>query len=261
MNTKTLLRLVPATALAALTILAASVARTSPMSASEKAAPAAHAAAPAATRTPLDVAAPKNALQRKGWEIVRSGNARGVTPCSACHGVDGSGRVPGGIPGLAGQEADYLRKQLKDFQTGARTHFMMEPVAQGLSDAGVEAVAAYFAALPPRAVTPSTQQTQVLALGMWIAERGISEKAIPACGSCHGPDGAGVPPMFPRLQGQSAAYVKAQFDRIKRGERQNDPAGMMRAVAAKMSPEEIRAVASYYESLGQQAAPSTASLR
>jgi cytochrome c553 len=207
-----------------------------------------------------DVQAPKDALARKGWSIVRDGNARGATPCSACHGMDGSGRLPAGIPGLAGQEASYLKKQLRDFQSGTRTHFMMQPVAQALSDEDVDAVAAYFSKLPPRAVTPSSQQTQVLAYGMWIAQRGIAEKHVPACGSCHGPDGAGVPPMFPRLQGQSAAYIKAQFERIKRGERANDPGGMMRAVANGMSPEDIRAVAAYFESLGQQAPP-TASLR
>ena len=34
--------------------------------------------------------------------------------CQGCHGVHGEGNAPAAIPRLAGQSAEYLRKQLED---------------------------------------------------------------------------------------------------------------------------------------------------
>jgi cytochrome c553 len=87
-----------------------------------------------------------------------------------------------------------------------------------------------------------------------MADRGIVEKGVPACNSCHGPDGSGVAPLYPRLAGQSAAYIRTQLEKLGHADRANDPAGMMRGIATRLTPHEARAVAAYYQSLGKQSA-------
>ncbi|HEY9531985.1 MAG TPA: c-type cytochrome, partial [Burkholderiales bacterium] len=67
----------------------------------------------------------------------------------------------------------------------------------------------------------------------------------PACAGCHGPAGAGIPAQYPRVAGQFAEYVSAQLRLFRDGARANDPNGMMRGVAARLTEREIRAVAEY----------------
>lgn len=53
--------------------------------------------------------------------------------CVGCHGVGGNSMVPS-YPSLAGKDAGWIVKQLKDFQSGARkdaTMNMMAPMAAG----------------------------------------------------------------------------------------------------------------------------------
>jgi cytochrome c553 len=45
--------------------------------------------------------------------------------CASCHGAGGNSKVPM-FPILAGKDATYLVKQLKDFQSGARPSPMMK---------------------------------------------------------------------------------------------------------------------------------------
>ena len=51
--------------------------------------------------------------------------------------------------------------------------------------------------------------------------------------------------QYPRLAGQFAEYVAAQLKGFKDGARSNDPNGIMRGVAARMTEREIQAVAQY----------------
>ncbi len=64
--------------------------------------------------------------------------------CAACHGADGNATNPV-WPKLAGQNAQYLVKQLKDFKSGARKNPIMSPQAMPLSVQDMENLAAYFA--------------------------------------------------------------------------------------------------------------------
>lgn len=70
--------------------------------------------------------------------------------CTACHGTDGvsAGGVP---PSLAGQNKDYLLQQLNDFKAGKRPATIMHQHAKGYTDAQLERIAAYFAAVKPGA--------------------------------------------------------------------------------------------------------------
>ena len=86
-------------------------------------------------------------------------------------------------------------------------------------------------------------------LGEKIYKAGIPGVGVPACASCHGPAGAGIPVQFPRLAGQHSEYVVTQLKAFYSGERTNDGAKMMRTIAAKLSDAEMNAVADYIQGL------------
>ncbi len=66
--------------------------------------------------------------------------------CVACHGANGIGLQPT-WPTLAGQHEDYLAHSLKQYRDGERKNAVMMPMAQALTDADIEALAAYYAGL------------------------------------------------------------------------------------------------------------------
>lgn len=167
--------------------------------------------------------------------------------CAACHAADGNS-VANVNPKLAGQFAEYLDKQLRNFKAqggkkAARENAVMAGMVAGLSDADMRSVAAYYAGQNLRPATASDKDRAALGQKVWRG--GISAKGVAACAGCHGPDGAGIPGQYPRLSGQFAEYVDAQLKLFRAGARANDPNGMMRGVAARMSDDEIKAVAQY----------------
>lgn len=66
--------------------------------------------------------------------------------CTACHGPNGIGVQPA-WPTLAGQHEDYLEHSLRQYRDGARGNVLMMPMAAGLSDADIKALAAYYAGI------------------------------------------------------------------------------------------------------------------
>ena len=74
-----------------------------------------------------------------------AGKAKSMT-CAGCHGMNGISNN-GMWPNLAGQKAPYLVSQLKQFRDGQRNNAMMTAMAQGLSDADIDNLAAYYASL------------------------------------------------------------------------------------------------------------------
>lgn len=167
--------------------------------------------------------------------------------CAACHAPDGNS-VASANPKLAGQFPEYLDKQLRDFKTqggkkAARDNAIMSGMVAALTEADMRSVAAYYAAQALRPATAGDKERAAVGQKVWRG--GIAAKGVAACAGCHGPDGAGIPGLYPRLSGQFAEYVEAQLKLFRAGTRANDPNGMMRGVAARMSDEEIKAVAEY----------------
>ena len=66
--------------------------------------------------------------------------------CAACHGIDGISFNPL-WPNLAGQQAAYLEKQLKDFREGRRSDPSMNAMAKPLSDEDIANLATYYSSL------------------------------------------------------------------------------------------------------------------
>ena len=86
----------------------------------------------------------------QGEKLYRAGSSNGAPACSGCHGPAGGGNGAANFPGLSGQSAAYVAKQLKDFRSGARNNDMngmMAGVAAKLTDAEIDAVSQYIQGL------------------------------------------------------------------------------------------------------------------
>ena len=177
--------------------------------------------------------------------LAMQGNKQGATACLACHGADGGGTAAAGFPRLAGLDEAYIARQLQDFRSGKRNNPLMQPIAKGLSVKEIQLIAAYYAALPVPALTPGGGDPALLRKGETIATQGDWNHGIPACFQCHGPDGKGIESSFPAITGQSAAYIASQIAAWKAGTRANDPVGLMKSVANKLSAEQVRAVSAF----------------
>jgi cytochrome c553 len=86
-----------------------------------------------------------------GSKLYFGGDAKkGVTACVACHGVKGKGMAQAGFPALAGQNADYLKKQIASFRDGSRANDrgnMMANIAIKLSDSDIDELVKYMSSL------------------------------------------------------------------------------------------------------------------
>ncbi len=68
--------------------------------------------------------------------------------CAACHGPDGQSQ--GAIPALDTLSLKDFRAAMQAFRTEERQGTVMNQIAKGLSEADIEAVATYFAAIQSR---------------------------------------------------------------------------------------------------------------
>lgn len=166
--------------------------------------------------------------------------------CGACHGADGNSTSPA-YPSLAGQHPEYIFKQLTEFKSGARKNAIMAPNVTKLSEDDMRNLAAYFSAQQPK--VKLAKDASLIAEGQKIYKGGNAGSGVPACASCHGPAGAGIPVQFPRLAGQHAKYTLSQLKNFRSGDRANDGGKMMQVIARKMTDQEMKAVAEYISGL------------
>jgi len=128
-----------------------------------------------------------------------SAGAQKSLVCSACHGF--AGNAPGNtVPILAGINAAYFKKAIKDYTEGKRTSPEMEPYSKYVMQFGVDEIASYFAA-------QKKQPAKVK-----IDPKAVSRVATLAtqCTSCHGPKGDGDDNRItPALRGQPVGFLQA----------------------------------------------------
>jgi cytochrome c553 len=166
--------------------------------------------------------------------------------CAGCHGADGNGGGDPTWPKLAGQHEDYLAAQLEAFKSGKRKNPVMSPMAAPLSKKDMQDLSAYFASLP---VKPGAARSQQLVeKGKRIYRGGNAKSGVAACMSCHGPSGHGIPPRFPRVSSQTAAYTENQL-LLFRSEKRPSDAEVMTRITQRMTDAEIRAVSEYMAGL------------
>jgi cytochrome c553 len=178
----------------------------------------------------------------------KAGETKANTICIACHGPQGNSISPL-WPKLAGQHPEYIQKQLMDFKAGRRQNTLMTPMAAPLTPQEVLDLAAYFST---QTQSGGAADPALAADGERIFRAGVPANGVPACAGCHGPIGMGNGlAKFPRISGQHADYAKQALTWFRDGTRANDPNGMMRGVAARLTDKDIVAIAQYIQGLKQ----------
>lgn len=199
--------------------------------------------------------------------------------CARCHGENGTGRGLGAFPKLAGQREAYLLASLRAYATGERHSGIMQPIAAGLSEVQMRALARHYASLPPTGATPavgapaarmplidasaagatsrtSAPDAALIARGARLAATGDGPRRIPACAQCHGPGATVRHPLHPDLSNQYRDYLALQLQLFRDGHRGGTPrAHVMRHAALALTPDDIAALSAYYASLPAPAAP------
>ena len=169
----------------------------------------------------------------------------GVAVCASCHGAHGEGSTTG-APRLAGQNAQYMSHALSMFKAGSRASPIMQPIAQGLTDADMDVLTRYFSnQTPPLADTGSTVSSALTLAGKQLAETGPA-----ACFSCHGAGGKGNGTRYPSIAGQPAQFITDRIHEFQQRARQKTPQpGTMTAVSTTLSEDQIKASAAYLSRL------------
>jgi cytochrome c553 len=169
--------------------------------------------------------------------------------CSNCHGLTGNAVSPN-FPNLAGQVPPYFIAQLNGFKSHGRQDpagfEYMWGLSRSLTDDQIKGLAAYYADQKPvkQPVEGTTVQAQA---GKAIFENGLSAKNVPACSSCHGPEGRGNAP-FPRIAGQHADYLVKQLIVFQRTDERPE-GSIMKTVAHDLTRQDIENVAAYVQAL------------
>jgi cytochrome c553 len=201
------------------------------------------ATASAEDKKPAQPATPK-IDPAKGATLYTDGDAaRGLPACASCHGAGGNSTISVN-PKLAGQHEGYLYKQLVNFTTADRNQPVMTTFATMLSDEDKHNVAAWL--VTQKQNPGAAKNKDIIELGKKIYRGGIAEKSVPACASCHGATGNGIPVQYPRLSGQHQDYTIAQLGLFKSGARKSVE---MAPISKRMSDEEMKAVADYVAGL------------
>jgi len=176
---------------------------------------------------------------------VQNGATKAVV-CQACHGANGNSANPE-WPSLAGIGSDYIADQLKNFKEGKRANPVMMPNAMALSADDMADLGAYFDSLVNTGLEADPSFWQA---GEKLYRGGDAARSIPACMACHGPTGRGnEPAKFPALRGQQSVYLSKQLNDYASGARSTGPNGIMQTIAKRLSPEDIRNLASYLQGL------------
>jgi cytochrome c553 len=174
--------------------------------------------------------------------------------CAACHGPNGNSVNPE-WPRLAGQSAVYIAEQLRLFRSGLRANPVMQPLATTLSDQDISDLAVYYEAQTPTGLEADPSYWQG---GQALYLRGDRARDVPACTACHGPVGRGnLAAGYPALRAQQSVYVMKQLNDYASGARYTGPnplqasrnGTMMFTLAKRLTPEQIRDVASYVQGM------------
>jgi cytochrome c553 len=178
-------------------------------------------------------------------DIQKAAEEKAVNLCSTCHGPRGISTSPE-FPILAAQRTGYLAAQIDAFRKQARAekdaHDFMWGIAGRLDEKIINGIAAYYAA-QPRAPA-RTDDPALVAKGKELFDKGLLDRGIPACATCHGANGEGIAD-FPRLAGQHAKYVAKQLTYIQTLTR---AAPVMHGIVKDLTPDEMQAVAAYVQS-------------
>jgi cytochrome c553 len=155
--------------------------------------------------------------------------------CLGCHGIESYRNAYPSyrVPKLGGQKAAYLVAALQGYRDGSREHPTMQAQASSMSDEEMQDLAAYFSSVANETVAAGGSETAGL-------------EAASTCVACHGQNGISVSPTWPTLAGQHEDYLRHALKQYRDGIRKN---AVMAQMAASLTDEDVKVLASYYASL------------
>lgn len=156
--------------------------------------------------------------------------------CANCHGHH-NGQTILEVPYLQGQNPGYLVEQIRQFSQGQRKNTFMEGILKAMSRDEMVGMVLFYAKEPLPAREP--QDVQMQAKGKAYYER--------ICIHCHAADAHGNE-RLPRIAGQHLGYVELTLKRYRDGSSARSDLNMA-FVTKHMTDQEIRAVATYLETL------------
>lgn len=186
-------------------------------------------------------------------------NGKGdIAACVTCHGENAAGNDDMGSPKLANVGYVYIVKQLTNFAEGKRTDLtmgVMNDIAKGLTEQDRRDLAAYENGQPRvvelsdlKALAAGGKTIGQAYKGKELVVYGAAGK-VPACQSCHGANGRGSDPIFPKIAQQRYVYLVNQLTHWRDGSRANDPVemgvGIMRTVAKNLTDDDINDAAAF----------------
>ena len=195
----------------------------------------------------ISIVAPAASAQSLVDGEADAGKAKSIT-CAACHGAEGNSANPL-WPNLAGQHAKYIVNQLGAFKEGKRVNALMSSQAMLLSEDDMANLAVYYEGL--EGATQTVADPDLVDKGEALYRAGNAETGVAACIACHGPKGVGnAAAQYPSLSGQHAAYTEKTLKDYRSGERKSVAGNnAMNEIAAKLTDDEIKALASYVQGL------------
>ena len=183
----------------------------------------------------------------------------GVPACNVCHGEKAMGNDGMTSPRLANIGYVYIVKQLTNFAEDKRTDTVMNQmngIAKALSEQDRRDLAAYENSFPRNselsdlnALKADGKKVGDIYKGQIIVRygrvTGEDKDKVSACISCHGFNGRGADPVYPKIGQQKYNYLVNQLTHWREASRTNDPMGQMRAVAKNLSDDDIVNVAAF----------------
>ena len=123
----------------------------------------------------------------------------------------------------------------------------------GLSDEDINDLASYYNNVKSkRGALPADDSN--IELGQKIYRGGIADRAVPACISCHGPNGLGIDRTgYPKISGQHSIYTLSRLKDYKEGYDDRDSVSknysIMSSISFKLSNLEMKALSEYLQGL------------
>jgi cytochrome c553 len=138
----------------------------------------------------------------------------------------------------------YFKKAINDYASGKRPSPEMEPYSKYVLHFGLDEIADYFAVQSKRVAAQRKTDETALKRGAALAAQ---------CASCHGPRGEGDAfRAVPALQGQPAAYLKAQMGNLGGDKRKLDDAEqekIKKTMFKSLTAADFDALAAYFTAL------------
>ena len=192
---------------------------------------------------------PQEIRQRIGTGDPVAGKSKSAF-CQGCHG-DGGDSIVATFPKLNGQWSDYIQKQVREFQNGARFNETMSEMATSVDEfQDLFDISAYFASQNQMAGTPLANEAEqkFYLEGQKLFLEGNERTGAFRCVKCHGERGKGEPlnnNLFPVIGGQHKEYLIKQLTEFKMEARENDRSGMMLRITTRLTNHDIEALATY----------------